>query len=261
MQGDTSAPWWLRALAAAAFFVCAYFPAKALVETTHWNAGSHTDWHSGSEINESINGSGGRHAVRTTLTRRAWLLSAMVAALLSVEGILHTLPAVLRAVWDGGGAALHALALADAARAGLVCDVFAGFCVADLLVGAVEYPSQLTLVQGVLHHAGYIAFVAILRTTGHANSFWIWAWCEIPTLLLAAAKITGRAHYRTAFDVSFVMLRVALFAPLLLAFFAHCTLAQLAWTLPCGLPILLMHCAWGAAIVRRHLPWSVPRGC
>lgn len=238
-------------LRAAALFVCAYWPAKAVLEAGYWNADA-------AARDDGVNDAGVL-TWRRALARRSWLLSAMVAALLSVEGLLYALPAVLRALLyppqGSASAAIHGLALADWPRARVICDIFSGFCIADLVVGAVEYPSEISLVLGIVHHVGYLAFIGAMRAAGYPNAFWMWAWCEIPTLLLAAAKITGDRRYRVAFNVAFVALRVLLFAVALGAFYAHCTLAELAWTLPIGLPILAVHGTWADTIVRSPRGW------
>ena len=65
---------------------------------------------------------------------------------------------------------------------------FMGFCIADLLVGSIVYPSQLNPATGWAHHLGYIGMLAWFIKTSTTMCFTAFALCELPTFLLSLKR-------------------------------------------------------------------------
>lgn len=184
---------------------------------------------------------------------RAWVLTAAAAAVLSCEGIFVALPALLREPMSS----LVPFMLGDSYRARVACDFFVVYCASDLAVGLAEYPSQLRFLEGYVHHAFYIALLVSLRLAGAPNAFWVWSWCEVPTLVLACNKLfvanmsepsrtAARGWMRRLFAATFISFRVLLFSAVILAFFALAPLGTLAWTAPPALAV------WGVNVWWAH---------
>ena len=171
--------------------------------------------------------------------RRAWILSLLVSAVLSYEGALRALPAALTEP------NFAALALGDLPAARATCDIFIGFCALELVLAQWEYPTELRVLEGWSHHVFYIALLVALRVTGHANGFWVWVWCELPTLVLSVGHVMPAYKRPRLFRALFWVLRVCLFDALLLRFYLGCDRGDLWWTLPPGVLIAGVHAWWG----------------
>jgi len=172
----------------------------------------------------------------------SWILSAIAAFILSVEGVFFALPAALQV------SPLHTFVLQDSSRSCLTCDLFIGYCLVDLFLGAALY--DMKILEGYVHHIFYIIMLSMFRILQVSNCFWIFAWCEIPTLLLALPRL-GYYVPSYFFNMSFLLFRVALFTAVLVRFFWDLPVDYVYYTLPPALVVWSMHMWWGYKVCRK----------
>lgn len=183
------------------------------------------------------------------IKKLSWFLTALVSFICSAEGVFYALPS-----------ALHALAatentfnfshfvLSYSDRADVVCQLFIAFCAVDMILGTKEYLKNFSVFEGYIHHSFYIIALSLFRLFKTPNAFWVFTWCEIPTLFMALTKLGFRVD-RRLFSVSFLFFRVILFDYLYYRFFTSASkLIVLITCLPSA-AVLAAHSWWGYKII------------
>lgn len=115
------------------------------------------------------------------------------------------------------------------------------FCIMDLVVGTLEYASEVQLLTGWVHHVVYFCIVGVMVATHTTNTFVLMCICEVPTFILALGRIHKPARADVAFGVTFIATRVLYYAMV----FAKGLLegAPTALVVVSGL-VLLLHLSW-----------------
>jgi hypothetical protein len=158
-----------------------------------------------------------------------------------MEGLFFALPEVLSTPNTA------ALAMGDSLRAQMSCDFFIAFCITELVVGSFDYP--LSFLEGWFHHLFYLAMLLVFRIVGCSNAFWIFTWCEVPTLIMACKKM-GVLIPRWIFKVTFWVFRIVLFTATLASFFMLVDRHLLYYTLLPASAVWMIHIWWGIKLLR-----------
>lgn len=143
---------------------------------------------------------------------RSWLLSAAVAAFLTLTGLYYA--AVVLTVAPSGSSAVHAWLVSEDDRSRAVTLVFCTFLVLDLSVGALDYRAQIDPLSGWVHHLAYLGILTWFLRVHCANSFAVMGICELPTLLLGLGAINPRWRSDLPMGVAFVATRLGWFGAL-----------------------------------------------
>ena len=172
----------------------------------------------------------------------SWVLTLIISVLLSLESIF-SLPLVASSARN-----FHEFALSDSDRSALITDMFVAFCATELLIGTYCYFSQLKPLEGYFHHSFYIVMLASFRYFKVSNCFWIFSWCEIPTMIMSLRKL-GLKLPPSFFSVSFIATRVVLFSWTLVRFFMDLPAAYWISTFPPAALIWTLHVWWGKKLI------------
>jgi hypothetical protein len=143
---------------------------------------------------------------------RSWLLSAAVAAFLTLTGLYYA--AVLLSVAPSGSAAVYTWLSSEDDRSRAVTLVFCTFLVLDLSVGALDYRAQIDPLSGWVHHCAYLGILAYFMRTHCANSFAVMGICELPTLLLGLGAINPAWRSDLPMGLAFAATRICWFGAL-----------------------------------------------
>jgi len=87
---------------------------------------------------------------------------------------------------------------------------FQAYLVSDLMMGAVYYRSQVSLVTGWIHHILYVFIIQVTINRAWTQIFCLCALMELPTFLLAISSLYPRLRSNIAFAVAFFVTRILL---------------------------------------------------
>lgn len=179
--------------------------------------------------------------------QKSWILSGIISVVMSYIG-LSSFPDLLLNI-NSPHFASFALGTSEAASNS--CDCFIAFCLCDLLVGIFEYSEFIRPAEGWFHHCFYITLLSCFRILNTPHAFFIFAWCEIPTLFKAFGKIfpSTQVYCKILFKNSFLLLRVAVFSVVIFAFLIDCPYHLLPLTGPPALLVWCVHMWWGVKLI------------
>lgn len=69
---------------------------------------------------------------------------------------------------------------------------FLSYCIIDLVVGTVEYESQINMNEGWLHHLFFIGLLTCLLLNGQTNLFAVGVIEELPTIILSIKRVRDK---------------------------------------------------------------------
>lgn len=143
---------------------------------------------------------------------RAWLLSLLVSGALSVLGVGYAAVLLRTAVAARGAVPPTFAALVAPDPLGRATTAaFLGFLAADLAVGLLDYPGQIQLLEGWVHHAIYGAALTAFLAQDTDALFVHFAACEVPTFLLALGSVHRPWRTDLPMGVAFVATRIVFF--------------------------------------------------
>ena len=174
--------------------------------------------------------------------QKSWILTLIVSFILSFEGYFFVIPALLDNVTN-----ITKFAFSTSPRSYYYSIFFIDYCISELFLAFVGiYP--LKFLEGWCHHIFYIGLLIILNYNKYSNSFWMFAWCEIPTFLLA---MNGIFNIKTPFfPFIFFVFRVFLFGIVLGLFFSQLSYNLYIFTLPPASLIFGLHMAWAIQLCK-----------
>jgi hypothetical protein len=128
----------------------------------------------------------------------------------------------------------------------------------DLAVGVIDYPKQIEVLTGWVHHSIYIALCMwALRAhfTGASGALFF---MEMPTFLMACGRLDSRLRSDWLFGLTFFLTRVLFFACLELSFFTDRAPPVTLW--PAGVPVLALHLFWFKAWISQQMRLQSKKG-
>ena len=141
---------------------------------------------------------------------RAWLLSLLVAAVLSLVGVVKAIE-VGAAVMLGGIPGFVAFIYGGGFFEKAVTIFFMAFLVLDIGVGYFDYLETFRWDTTWLHHFAYMIISVYVIRLGAVNCFLVFSLCEVPTLILALGHIEPSLRNDYAFGVVFALTRLLYF--------------------------------------------------
>ena len=182
-------------------------------------------------------------AKNLTVKQKSWVLSFALTVLLSIESVLLFKELFTRNTF--------ALVFSSSLKGIYACNLFRAFCVCDLIIGSAEYPKVLNILEGWVHHVYYIVQLTIFLCYDIPNCFWIFCFCEIPTLLMALIQLFNIPISRQAYIVTFIFFRVLLFAYVLLFFHIDAPWNIFVYTIPFSSLALGLHIWWSYLLLQK----------
>ncbi|KAJ7611740.1 hypothetical protein FB45DRAFT_694355, partial [Roridomyces roridus] len=146
-----------------------------------------------------------------TKRQRSWIITALSSAATT----FGSLPFLWDVISSGGDVTALQPRYSFAA---LVCRLFQGLLLADLIVGCCCYAEHITIAWGIVHHTAYIALLSYLIPSGAAHCFCLAAFMELPTLHLALSFLHPRLRHDVLFCALFFATRIVFHISLIFAF-------------------------------------------
>ncbi|KAJ3359513.1 hypothetical protein HDU91_004910 [Kappamyces sp. JEL0680] len=85
---------------------------------------------------------------------------------------------------------------------------FMSYLLADCVLGYLHYPEQMNLVTGWIHHSIYLVLLPILVTSGLSGAFMVFAFMELPTIVLALGYLNEDWRSEYLFGGTFFLTRI-----------------------------------------------------
>lgn len=95
---------------------------------------------------------------------------------------------------------------------------FQAYLTADLMMGAIYYPAQLTLLTGWIHHVLYLFIVELAIRHSWTHIFCLCALMELPTFVLGITSLYPHLRSNVIFAVTFASTRIVLHAILCISY-------------------------------------------
>jgi hypothetical protein len=137
----------------------------------------------------------------TTPKQLSWILTAVASATMTLVSIPF--------VWDyvsSGGDVKSVRTFSMLAY--MTTRIFQAYLVADLMMGAIYYRSQVALVTGWIHHTLYVFIVQVTIKRAWTHIFCLCALMELPTFILAISSLYPRLRSNVTFAVTFFATRI-----------------------------------------------------
>jgi hypothetical protein len=177
--------------------------------------------------------------------QKSWILSFAVTVLLSIETFFS-----LSALYASKTTTCN-FVFASSLRGIYACNVFRSFCICDLLIGLIEYNETLSLLEGWIHHLYYICQISIFLWLDISNCFWIFSFCEIPTLAMALIRLFHLKISRNIYTALFIFFRVLVFGYILWNFHLDAPWNIFVYTFPPAALAFGLHVWWSYLLLKK----------
>lgn len=172
--------------------------------------------------------------------KRSWILTFLTSLYLS----LHSIPVFFCLFGK------ELIITIDTPMSLHITNFFLMHLILDLCVGALFYREYLKPLEGIFHHVFYIALLSIFKFLKMTSAFYMFIWCEIPTLILAMGVLFPKYKWKFGFKISFLLLRIILFVYVSIKYLIHCTDDVFFWSIYPPLTISFMHIHWFLKLIR-----------
>ena len=153
-----------------------------------------------------------------TRKARAWALTLAVATLFGFVIGIPNAYALSAALLTGDPAPVAALLSTETPFGRFCASYMVAFLALDLAIGVVDYPEQLQLLSGYVHHVAYFLLYSYLIYRGKTQFLLVGAICEVPTAIMALGTIVPALRQDAGFGVSFFFTRIVWFVVLLVVY-------------------------------------------
>ena len=181
---------------------------------------------------------------------RAWLLSLVVSAVLSLLGAAYA-ASILDVFTSTGGSAKAAYALLRQRDAvGRVLTIgFMSFCAADLAIGYVDYRSQVSFLDGWLHHLVYFGTLAVFLREGYDGVFAYFGLCELPTFMLALGSVYKPWRIDLPMGIIFFATRIVYFGGVVMVIAIN---EHISFRSTLGSALMCLHVYWFVGWIKSY---------
>lgn len=167
------------------------------------------------------------------LRAKAWLITLFSSCVMTIYGICYERPPLQLYMVDW---------LEDETpQSRFLTKMFCITLLSDLVIGFLEYRSEIDVLSGWVHHIVYIEILRNFLVAEWSNSFTVCLICEFPTLLLAIGNVFPCARLNNGW------IRLAFFPTRIvwcLVVGGNFLLGQGWLRQICVIPILLLHTFW-----------------
>lgn len=115
---------------------------------------------------------------------------------------------------------------------------FSSYLVSDLVIGRVEYPNKISLLDGYIHHSAYTALNIYSLNTIYTPVYLLFLLAEIPTALLGYYNLFDKPKNKRLYSYLFLFFRIITMVILVLFTLEYKNIRYFAF------PILLLHIYW-----------------
>lgn len=199
---------------------------------------------------------------KRVLRAKAWTLSVLNGIVMTVNG-LYFLPHIMHFPLAGtsGSAAREAelqaewlsLHLLDLWQARAVALFFAAQMILDLTIGMIDYPQEVYLLTGWIHHTVYLGLVWYLCWADVTAALSYYHLLELPTFLLSIGSVVPSLRTDLGMGISFFCTRILINSWALWQH-AHWTAASRPGWIVILLSALALHIHWFSNWLRSYGP-------
>lgn len=180
--------------------------------------------------------------------QRAWILTGVASMVLSSVAAARTFQQVNKFGFDvTQHAGQHGNDHADI----YLCGFFIAYLIMDLLIGTLQYRSQITLGSGWLHHLGYILLTLHLINEQLTSLYTLMFLMEIPTIVLAIGKLNKNWRSDLLFGVTFGATRILMHGIVIWQLYAYFPIDGQWWLLLGS--VFPLHLHWFLSWVRQQV--------
>lgn len=115
---------------------------------------------------------------------------------------------------------------------------FTSYLVSDLVIGRVEYPNKLQLLEGYIHHSIYTLINIYSVYIAYTPAYLLFLSAEIPTALLSYYNLFDKPKNKKLYSNLFLLFRIIGMMILIMFTLDYKPVRYFAF------PILLLHCYW-----------------
>ena len=136
----------------------------------------------------------------------AWILSIICSSIMTAGGIarLYELVTVKNMTWD-----MTWLESSDETSTFVAVFMFT-FLICDIVVGLIEYPDQIEMLTGWIHHIVYIFISYMTIKHEFTMIFQLMLIEELPTFIMAIGRFNSKFRSDYLFGISFILVRCLL---------------------------------------------------
>jgi len=176
----------------------------------------------------------------TKMGNRAWYLTVYSSGVASSFGIYFAQQAYLNGIYS---------TMTTETEWSMYASIFfIAYCAMDLVIGSYEYDEAIDYKDGWVHHFFFIALLAWLLASGLTGLFAIALIEEVPTVILALARVTMSAKTPFLFGLTFFVLRISYHCYLTYAVIEYSTVAFVI-----GVILMRSHVKWFHRWLAGHL--------
>ncbi|GAB5354194.1 hypothetical protein AAMO2058_000098700 [Amorphochlora amoebiformis] len=176
----------------------------------------------------------------TKLGDRAWYLTVYSSGVATSFGIYFMQQVYLNGVYN--------TMTTETEWSTYACIFFMAYCAMDLVIGSYEYDEAIDYKDGWVHHFFFIALLLWLLASGLTSLFAIALIEEVPTVILALARVSMSPKTPFAFGLSFFLLRICYHCYITYAVIEYSTVAFVI-----GVILLRSHVKWFHRWLASHL--------
>ncbi|KAI8853776.1 hypothetical protein BC829DRAFT_413662 [Chytridium lagenaria] len=172
-----------------------------------------------------------------TPKQRSWILTALSSFVMTAASIPYLVDFFMHS-----GALDTAPCMMWTRTAKALCAFFVSYCLGDLIVGHLLYPTEMNPWSGYFHHTLYTFMVTNLVQRGLPSAFVIFGVLEAPTFLMSLGAIHKPLRNDKLFGAVFFITRLAFHVYLTI----HVAVAAFPWTAVFMYPasVLPLHVMW-----------------
>lgn len=115
---------------------------------------------------------------------------------------------------------------------------FTSYLVSDLVIGRVEYPNKLNLLEGYVHHSVYTAINAYSLHTVYTPVYLLFLIAEIPTVVLGYSNLFDKPKNKQLYSNLFLLFRIIALVVLMFLTSEYKHIRYFAF------PALILHLYW-----------------
>jgi len=145
--------------------------------------------------------------MRPEIKTRAWILSLASSSTMSICGIIYTIR-FFNHLNSFGFQNVENFVVSDDDFSRSICIFFKAFLVIDIIIGMIDYRSQVQILSGWLHHFFYAGFLSWILSSNISVGFALVTPLEFPTLFLSLGSVFPSLRTDMAFGLVFLVTRI-----------------------------------------------------
>jgi len=146
-------------------------------------------------------------SIKSELRARSWILSLASSLTMSICGVIYSVK-FFNQIYYSGMHNLEIFVISDDELSRTICIFFKVFLFIDIIIGMLDYKSQVQFLSGWFHHIFYAGFLSWILTRNLSVGFALVTPLEFPTFLLALGTVFPSLRTDLSFGIVFFTTRI-----------------------------------------------------